>query len=999
MPAAAASVAAGVRPIPLAAPARRGLSSASSPLNLPRRSLISPTPAIAASSSWRATWAVPPHSPFRRTRSAAAAAAVNAAAAEVAPRPAVELPKNFDYSREVEIYKWWEEQGHFKPDTSATGEPFVMSMPPPNVTGKLHMGHAMFATLEDIMARTARARGRPTLWLPGTDHAGIATQMVVEKMLAQEGLKRTEMGREAFTEKVWEWKREYGSTITMQLRRLGASCDWSREAFTLDSQLSSAVVEAFSRLHDKGLVYRGSYMVNWSPNLQTAVSDLEVEFFEEQVELFFFKYPIADGEESVPVATTRPETILGDTAICVNPNDERYKHLVGKEAEVPMSGGRRIPIIADEYVDMEFGTGCLKITPGHDNNDYEIGQRFDLPIINIMNKDASMNAAAGRYEGMDRYECRNALWVDMEEAGMAIKREPYQTRVPRSQRGGEVIEPMVSKQWFVKMEPLAKPALAAVAAGDIKIVPERFEKTYNFWLENIKDWCISRQLWWGHRIPVWYVFDSEEDVVADGCERYIVARSETEARAIADEKYGTSTVLMQDSDVLDTWFSSGLWPFSTLGWPNTDAEDFQRFYPTTMMETGHDILFFWVARMVMMGIELTGKSPFSTIFLHGLVRDEKGRKMSKSLGNVVDPLDTIAEYGTDALRFTLATGTTPGQDLNLNIERVTNSRNFVNKIWNAGKFLLFNLSEVDDAEWQRLCTVDFSESSAWEGLSLSDRWIIGHLHNTVDRMTALIDKNDYGEAGRTLYDFAWSDFADWYIESSKAATYSGDAAAQASVRGVLVYVYTSLLRLLHPFMPFVTEELWGALPHGPGPLIVAAWPKVSAHVDQAALDDYASLQATVRAIRNARAEYGVELGKKIPANIVASTADMQSCLQNELPVMALLAKLDPEASAVLGGMPEGGADGAVELVVKEGLEVLLPLAGLFDAEKERKRLQKQQAKLEKNLGGLKARLGNEKFVASAPAAVVDEVRGQVAEAEEQLAMVQSKLEQVEAMLQ
>uniref|UniRef100_A0A7S1X1F6 valine--tRNA ligase n=1 Tax=Tetraselmis chuii TaxID=63592 RepID=A0A7S1X1F6_9CHLO len=857
----------------------------------------------------------------------------------------------------------------------------------------------MFATLEDIMTRFARARGRPTLWLPGTDHAGIATQMVVEKMLAAEGVTRGELGREAFTEKVWEWKREYGSAITGQLRRLGASCDWSREAFTLDDQLSAAVVEAFSRLHDKGLVYRGSYMVNWSPNLQTAVSDLEVEFFDESVELFYFEYPIAGADgESVPVATTRPETILGDTAICVNPDDERYAHLVGKEAEVPMSGGRRIPIIADGYVDAEFGTGCLKITPGHDANDYEIGQRFGLPIINIMNKDASMNAAAGKYEGMDRYECRKALWADMEAAGMAIKREPYQTRVPRSQRGGEVIEPMVSKQWFVKMEPLAKPALEAVERGDIKIVPERFEKVYNFWLENIKDWCISRQLWWGHRIPVWYVFDSADDIVEDGSARYVVARSEAEARAIADEKYGASTVIVQDPDVLDTWFSSGLWPFSTLGWPNESAADLQRFYPTAMLETGHDILFFWVARMVMMGIELTGAAPFHTIFLHGLVRDEKGRKMSKSLGNVVDPLDTIAEYGTDALRFTLATGTTPGQDLNLNMERLTNSRNFVNKIWNAGKFILYNLSDVDDDEWQKLCAVDFSEAAACEGLPLSDRWIIGHLHHTVDRVTVLAEKHDYGEAGRLLYDFAWSDFADWYIESSKAATYSGDADAQASARAVLVYVYTSLLRLLHPFVPFVTEELWGALPHPPGPLITASWPKTAAHVDRTALDDYASLQAVVRAIRNARAEYGVELGKKIAASIVASAPETQARLQAELPVMALLAKLDPSAAQVLGSMPEGGAEGAVGLVVREGLEVLLPLAGLFDAEKERARLLKQSSKLEKSLGGLSARLGNAKFVASAPEAVVAEVRGQVAEAEEQLAMVREKLAQVDAML-
>jgi len=924
--------------------------------------------------------------------------AVSAPDAEAAVRPTKDLPKNFDFARENEIYRWWEEQGYFKPDLEQDGEPFVMSMPPPNVTGKLHMGHAMFATLEDIMARYARARGRPTLWLPGTDHAGIATQMVVEKMLAKEGKSRLGMGREAFEEKVWEWKREYGSSITGQLRSLGASCDWSREAFTLSDQLSSAVNEAFSRLHDKGLIYRGSYMVNWSPSLQTAVSDLEVEFSEEQAELFFFRYPIAGGDESVPVATTRPETILGDTALCVNPEDERYRHLVGKEAVVPMSGGRRIPIVADEYVDMEFGTGCLKITPGHDSNDYEIGKRFGLETLNIMNKDATMNAAAGRYAGMDRYECRKALWADMEAEGLVIRREPYTTRVPRSQRGGEVIEPMVSKQWFVRMEPLAKPALEAVANGDIRIVPERFEKVYNYWLENIKDWCISRQLWWGHRIPVWYVFDSEEEVSPEGSDRYVVARNAEEARRAADERYGAPCVLAQEEDVLDTWFSSGLWPFSTLGWPDESAEDLRRFYPTTMMETGHDILFFWVARMIMMGIELTGRAPFSTIFLHGLVRDEKGRKMSKSLGNVVDPLDTIAEYGTDALRFTLATGTTPGQDLNLNMDRVTNSRNFVNKIWNGGKFILFNLQDVSDSEWDELSRIDFAEESAWEGLSLSDRWILSHLHGTVDRVTALCEKLDFGEAGRTLYDFAWSDFADWYIEASKAATYSGDPGAQRKARAVLVYVFNRMLRLLHPFMPFVTEELWGALPSAGGPLVAAAWPKAGAHSDNAALEDFETLQATVRAIRNARAEYGVELGRKIPANIIADDEETRTSLERELPVIGLLAKLDTAKVEVLEGRPEGDSGGAVELVVRDGLEVLLPMAGLFDAKKELARLQKQESKLEKNLSGLTTRLSNEKFVASAPAHVVDEVRSQKEEAEEQLAMVRDKLKQVQAMV-
>jgi len=589
----------------------------------------------------------------------ASRAAVRARASAVTQRK--ELHKNFDVAREEQLYAWWEEQGFFSPDhpanaQRAAGDPFVVPMPPPNVTGRLHMGHAMFATFQDIMVRFQRMRGRPTLWLPGTDHAGIATQMVVEKMLAKEGVSRLAMGREAFVDRVWEWKREYGGFITMQLRRLGASCDWSRERFTLDEDLSRGVAEAFVRLHDKGLIYRGAYMVNWSPALQTAVSDIEVDFSEEKGKLYFFKYPVAGGSDFLPVATTRPETILGDTAVAVNPNDERYRHLVGKECVVPMSGGRTVPIVADEYVDMEFGTGALKITPGHDPNDWEIGKRLDLPIISIMNRDGSMNEAAGRYAGLDRFKAREALWADMEKEGLVIKVEDYVTRVPRSQRGGEIVEPMVSEQWFVRMQPLAEPALGAVRDGSITILPERFVGIYNGWLENIRDWCISRQVWWGHRIPVWYVHESKEaaDAALEANEgrtsTYVVARTQAEAESLARARHGPGVILTQDPDVLDTWFSSGLWPFSTLGWPGEGAGDLKKYYPTTVLETGHDILFFWVARMIMMGIEFTGQPPFQTVFLHGLVRDEKGRKMSKSLGNVVDPVDTIAEYGCDALR-------------------------------------------------------------------------------------------------------------------------------------------------------------------------------------------------------------------------------------------------------------------------------------------------------------------------------------------------------------
>eukprot|EP00891_Asterochloris_glomerata_P009727 jgi/Astpho2/9727/Aster-03708 len=841
-----------------------------------------------------------------------------------------DLPKNFDAaSTEQRLYAWWEQQGFFAPSEDATGEPFTMSMPPPNVTGRLHMGHAMFVTLQDIMARTARMRGRPTLWLPGTDHAGIATQMVVEKMLAAEGKSRLGMGREAFTEQVWKWREQYGGFIQQQLRRLGASCDWSREGFTLDAQLSDAVLEAFVRLHDKGLIYKGSYMVNWSPNLQTAVSDLEVDYTEEAGSLFHFKYPLADSDDFLPVATTRPETIMGDSAVAVHPEDERYRHLVGRECQVPLSD-RRIKIIADEYVDREFGTGALKITPGHDPNDYEIGQRCSLDIINIMNNDGSLNAAAGQYAGLDRFEARKRLWQDLEAAGLAIKKEPYTMRVPRSQRGGEVVEPLVRKQWFVRMKPLAEPALQAVADGRLNIVPDRFSKVYDRWLTNIRDWCISRQLWWGHRIPVWYAFSTEEE--ADAADRgvseiYVVARSQKEALSKAQQRHGSGVVLRQEQDVLDTWFSSGLWPFSTLGWPNKSAPDLQRFYPTTILETGHDILFFWVARMVMMGIELTGQVPFKTVFLHGLVRDAQGRKMSKSLGNVVDPVETIQEYGSDALRFTLATG-----------------KNLTNKLWNAGKFIMFNLKDVTEQEWDQLGQADFTSQKALESLPLAERWIVSMLHEVVTRSTTAHDRQDFGDAGREFYDFFWGEFADWYIEAAKARLYSSNVQAAAQTRQVLVYVYDALLKLAHPFMPYVTEELWQAMPHQGSALIVAPWPATSAPVDPQALEYFGSLQATVRSIRNARAEYGVELARKVPATLQVASPELREELAAEADVLCLLAKVDRQQFSM-----EGAVAGA----------------RLFDAAKELQRLQKQRDRISKELQGLQGRLQNEKFLQNA----------------------------------
>ncbi|GBF93255.1 valyl-tRNA synthetase [Raphidocelis subcapitata] len=939
---------------------------------------------------------------------AASSAAVQpAAAAEAAaaPRPTGDLPKNFDPAEaESRLYAFWQSNGWFSPDDSAPKAPYTIPMPPPNVTGKLHMGHAMFVTLQDIMARYRRMAGHPTLWLPGTDHAGIATQSVVERQVEASGGSREAMGRDAFVERVWEWKREYGGAITNQMRRLGASCDWSRERFTLDEGLSAAVAEAFLRLHEKGLIYRGTYMVNWSPKLGTAVSDLEVEYSEEPGHLYYFKYPVAGSPgEFLPVATTRPETILGDTAVAVHPEDPRYARFVGARLEVPMGGGRTVPVIADDYVDREFGTGALKITPGHDPNDYEIGRRRGLEVLTVLNRDGSVNAAGGAYAGLDRFDARRKLWSDMEAAGLAIKKEDYTLRVPRSQRGGEVVEPLVSEQWFVKTAPLAGPALEAVARGDVKIVPERFEKVYNRWLEGIKDWCISRQLWWGHRIPVYYVHDGAEEAAAAEAgrgERYVVARSADEAAAVAAERYGPGKTLVQEQDVLDTWFSSGLWPFSTLGWPDEGAEDYRRYYPTQMLETGHDILFFWVARMVMMGLEFTGRAPFSTIYLHGLVRDDKGRKMSKSLGNVVDPLDVARDYGADALRFTMATGTAPGQDLNLSLDRVNANRNFTNKVWNIGKYILFNLEKVDDAGWAELAAADFSSPAALAALPLAERWVVSGTHELAAKVTAWQEANDFSSAGQALYAFIWGEFADWYVEASKARLYGADAAAAASTRAVLVYCFDRLLRLAHPFIPFVTEELWQALPHSGPALIAAAWPE-GGPVDAAAVAQFEALKDTVRSIRNARAEYGVEPSRKIGAVVVAAEPGLRAAAAAEAGALALLAKLDPERVLVVATLEEGAAaappDARVSLVVREGLQVLLPMAGLFDAAKELARLEKQRAKVEKDLAGITARLGNPNFVSKAGAAVIDEARAQAADAGARLAEIDSKLQQVRAL--
>mmetsp|Transcript_37193 Transcript_37193/g.55639 ORF Transcript_37193/g.55639 Transcript_37193/m.55639 type:complete len:1042 (-) Transcript_37193:65-3190(-) len=914
---------------------------------------------------------------------------------------------------ESHIYKWWEDAGCFTPDAKQskecnTKQPYVLPMPPPNVTGRLHMGHAIFVALQDVLARFHRMRGKPVLWLPGTDHAGIATQLQVEKALIAEGTTREEVGRDEFLKRTWQYKEEQGGHITRQLRSLGASADWTRERFTMDADLSEAVVEAFVRLHEKGLVYRGEYMVNWAPMLQTAVSDLEVEYSDEEGKLFYFKYMVEGGEEFLPVATTRPETIMGDTAVCVHPEDTRYKHLVGKKAIVPMSNGRTIPIIADEYVDMEFGTGALKITPGHDPNDYAIGKKFDLEIINIMNKDGSMNGEAGQYEGLDRFDCREKLWEDMEGDGLVIKVEPHQQRVPRSQRGGEVIEPLVSSQWFVKTEGMGAKALKAVEDGDMKIVPQRFEKIWNNWLTDIHDWCVSRQLWWGHRIPVWYVGESGES-------EYIVARNEGEARKQAVEKgHPEDVILRQEEDVLDTWFSSGLWPFATVGWPFTEGEedsDLARFYPGTCLETGYDILFFWVARMAMMGLELTGKAPFDVIYLHGLVRAADGSKMSKTKGNVVDPLDTVAEYGADSLRYSLVTGVTPGQDIPLNMEKIEANRNFANKLWNCCKFVTDNaLKGADEEEMKTLGVNGPIGKEEFEKLSLPERYIVSKCHSLVASVTSDIENYQLGAAGSKVYEFLWDEFADWYIEISKTRLYEGaggggEEEAKAA-RRVLVYILDTSLRLLHPYMPYVTEQLWHHIPRPSATedqvahaLMLADWPQMDDEVplttSEEAVSSFESFQALTRSIRNARAEYNVEPGKRISATIVAK-GSLKDEISAEVKSLVALAKLDPEQVIVVeAGSDEAKAAAAVEsvqLVVQDGVEAYLPLSGLIDPVKERKRLEKQSEKIEKEIQKLAGRLQSKGFVDKAPAAVVDKAKNELAELEDQAAKIKSSLE-------
>lgn len=871
------------------------------------------------------------------------------------------LPKRYDFkSVEGRLYEWWESQGYFQPEIIPGVKPYVISMPPPNVTGELHLGHAMFVSLEDMMIRHARMQGRPALWVPGTDHAGIATQLQVEKyLLRTEEVTREEIGREAFVKKTWEWKEKYGGIILEQLRRLGASCDWTRTRFTLDDGLSSAVREAFVQLYEKGLIYRGSYLINWSPGLKTAVSDLEVEYKVEQGTLYYFNYPLQGSQEVIPVATTRPETILGDTAVAVHPDDERFKHLIGGTALVPILN-RPIPVISDDYVDLEFGTGALKITPGHDPADYQIAQRHDLELINVLNPNATMNEAAGPYEGLDRFECRKQLWSDMEAAGLTIKTEPYTMQVPRSQRGGEIIEPMISTQWFVKMEPLAQPALEVVRDGSIEIVPARFEKVYYNWLENIRDWCISRQLWWGHRIPAWYCGD---------CGEITVQREDPDACA-----HCGSTDLEQDPDVLDTWFSSSLWPFSTLGWPE-QTEDLEYFYPTTMMETGYDILFFWVARMIMMGLEFTGEIPFEIIYLHGLVRVSKGEKMSKTSGNVVDPLKFMDDYGTDALRFTLLTGSTPGQDTQLNMDRLEANRNFANKLWNAGRLILNNIEQAP------------GKPDSSPDLSLADRWILARLNELIRDVDRLFDAHQYSEAGRQIYDFFWFEFADWYLEIAKLQMSDAGPSAWRTAFN-LVLVFDAILRMLHPFMPFVTEELWGHLkaacsrreiglePAGgwEEALIIASRPRMLelGPDDGDPVQTFLPIMEIITAIRNIRTERSVAPQREIAAYFEAGP--YAATLEAARDYLSSLAGIEPAQLIIEERLDERPAD-SIPIVVA-GIEIFLPLRDLLDTDEETARLDAQLAEVQGQIERLEELLSGP-FAERAPENVVAQERGKL----------------------
>ena len=880
----------------------------------------------------------------------------------------VEMSTKYDPSQvEPGRYKEWIEKGLFKPNEDKEAKPYSIVIPPPNVTGKLHLGHAWDTTLQDMIIRQKRMQGFDTLWLPGMDHAGIATQAKVEARLAEDGISRYDLGREKFVEKVWKWKGEYADIIHQQWAKLGLSLDYDRERFTLDDGLSKAVRKVFVTLYKKGLIYRGEYIINWDPKARTALSDIEVIHKDDKGAFYHVKYPFADdttfnGKNYIEIATTRPETMMGDVAVAVNPDDERYKDIVGKTLVLPLQG-RHIPIIADQYVDPEFGTGMVKITPAHDPNDFEVGNRHNLERINTMNEDATMNANAGKYEGLDRFEARKAIVSDLEEQGYMLKIEPIVHSVGHSERTGVQVESRLSTQWFVKMKPLAEAALKNQETDDrVDFVPPRFEHTFTQWMENVHDWVISRQLWWGHQIPAWYHKETGEIYVGEEAPEDI-------------ENWE------QDSDVLDTWFSSALWPFSTMGWPDTESPDFKRYFPTNTLVTGYDIIFFWVSRMIFQSVEFTKRRPFKNVLIHGLIRDEQGRKMSKSLGNGIDPMDVIDKYGADALRWFLSNGSAPGQDVRFSYTKMDAAWNFINKIWNASRFVIMNLDS--DVE------LSLPEASEWQ---LADKWILSRLNDTVCDVTRLFDSFEFGEAGRALYNFIWNDFCDWYIEMAKENLTGEDEKLKKNTQCILRYVLDQILRLMHPIMPFVTEKIWLSMPHDGASLVVAEYPVEHTEFDnQVAEKDMDNLIELIKAVRNSRSEVNAPMSSAIDILIKTKDDDTRKVFENNVDYINRFCH--PKRLEIAADIE---APKLAMTSVITGAEVYLPLADLIDLNEEISRLQKEAKKLESEVTRGEKKLGNEKFVANAPEAVVAKEKEKLANYKQQLAATESRIEELKA---